>query len=133
MTETTQTKVFHTASASQVKEFRDCNRKWWLNKMLGLPMPKTAALDYGEKVHKQLEDYVNGKLEIAAMMPEAVELIQFIPKRDVTKLITEANLTLPKGNGWPVNVTGKIDLMGQRIPNPSIVDVIDWKTTSNFA
>lgn len=130
---TTELKTFHTASASQIKTWRDCHRKWWFDKILGLGQPTTQAMDFGTKVHAQLEDYVNGKIEIHQMMPQAVELLQYIPPADKYNRVTEAHLTIEKGNGWPVNVTGKIDLLAQDKENPGHVKVIDYKTTKNFA
>lgn len=126
-------KTFHTASASQVKTWRDCRRKWWYEKILGLPTPTSAAMAFGTKVHAQLEDYVEGKIKLQQMMPEAVELLKYIPDPKEHKLITEAHLTIPAGSGWAVNVTGKIDLMAQPSASPQLIKVIDYKTTKNFA
>ena len=131
--EVTPLKTFHTASASQVKTWRDCRRKWWYEKIAGLPTPTSAAMAFGTKVHAQLEDYVNGKIKLAQMMPEAVELLQYVPDAKTHKLVTEAHLTIPKGNGWAVNVTGKIDLLAQPAATPQLINVIDYKTTKNFA
>lgn len=128
---TTELKTFHTASASQVKTWRGCNRKWWYDKILGLGQPTTAAMDFGTKVHAQLEDYVNGKIQVGQMMPEAVELLQHLPQNH--HLITEQKLTIPKGDGWPVQVTGLIDLLAQDKESPELIHVIDYKTTGNFA
>ena len=128
---TPELKTFHTASASQVKTWRGCNRKWWYDKILGLGQPTTAAMDFGTKVHAQLEDYVNGKIEVGQMMPEAIELLQYLPQNH--HLITEQKLTIPKGDGWPVQVTGLIDLLAQDKESPELIHVIDYKTTGNFA
>lgn len=131
--EATPLKTFHTASASQVKTWRDCRRKWWYEKIMGLSTPTSAAMAFGTKVHAQLEDYVEGKIKLQQMMPEAVELLKYIPDPNEHKLIPEAHLTIPAGNGWAVNVTGKIDLLAQTIAAPQQIKVIDYKTTKNFA
>jgi RecB family exonuclease len=36
-------------SASQIKTFKDCPRKWYYQKILGIPTPSTASTDLGSK------------------------------------------------------------------------------------
>ena len=46
------------ASASQIKTFRRCSRKWWFEKIAGYRSPTSAAAELGKKIHSQLENYL---------------------------------------------------------------------------
>ena len=48
-------------SASQISTFLDCPRKWYLNKIVGLDSPSSAATELGGDVHTQLEAYLRGE------------------------------------------------------------------------
>ena len=43
------------ASVSQIKTYRDCPRKWWWNKVVGLPTAGSEATELGGYVHAILE------------------------------------------------------------------------------
>jgi len=51
----TQNRPWKHASVSQIKTFRDCPRKWWWNKIVGLPTPSSEATEIGSYVHAILE------------------------------------------------------------------------------
>ena len=66
---------FVRASASQIKTFRDCPVKWFFGSILRIETPKSASLAFGSRIHQQMEDYVDGKVEIKDMDSEAVVLL----------------------------------------------------------
>lgn len=47
-----------TYSASQLRTFHDCARKWFFNKVLRYPDPAGPAAELGKSLHKQVEDYI---------------------------------------------------------------------------
>jgi hypothetical protein len=50
-------KIEH-VSASQLKTFRRCNRKWWWNKIAGIPIKETEAMVRGKVIHGMIEHYL---------------------------------------------------------------------------
>lgn len=46
-------------SPSQLETFTRCQRKWWFEKIAGLRSPSTPRQEYGQLLHKQLENWVN--------------------------------------------------------------------------
>ena len=52
-------KTFTHVSPSQITTFEHdvggCNRKWWLHKIAGYPLPGNAATALGEQVHASIE------------------------------------------------------------------------------
>ncbi len=142
-------KQFVQASASQISTFRDCPRKWWIEKVLGIKVPASQSQQFGSKVHEQLEHFVLNKIKVTSMMAEAVELIKYIPDKTKFKLVVEpcvvlggtvkqaakggrATSTPTPGSDWLVPVLGFIDLAALAIQDPSRAEVIDWKTTKSF-
>jgi CRISPR/Cas system-associated exonuclease Cas4 (RecB family) len=57
-------KPWKRSSPSQVSSFRRCPRRWWYDKIAGLPRPKHPAAELGERVHAVAERYLLGELEI---------------------------------------------------------------------
>ena len=45
-------------SASQIKTYRRCSRKWWFEKIAGHRSPTSAAAELGRQLHAQLENYL---------------------------------------------------------------------------
>jgi RecB family exonuclease len=45
-------------SPSQCETFDQCRRKWWLNKVRGLPTPKTSSQVFGTVLHSVCERYL---------------------------------------------------------------------------
>lgn len=50
-------------SASQIKTFRECNRKWFKQKIKQISVPETRAMTIGKDVHSALETWANTGLE----------------------------------------------------------------------
>lgn len=57
-------KTFEQASASQIKTFRECERKWALGKLAGLRAPETESQLRGTRIHRILELYLKGEAPI---------------------------------------------------------------------
>lgn len=53
------------ASASSLKLLKECNRKWYFEKVMGLkpPVKSQAALNRGSELHKIVEAYLEGKTD----------------------------------------------------------------------
>ncbi len=52
---------YHLFSASQIDTFLDCRRKWAWDKIARIPRPSNSGAVVGDRVHHQLEDYLDGK------------------------------------------------------------------------
>lgn len=51
----------HYFSPSQIETFSSCQRKWAFGSMLGMRVPQTKGQALGDEVHKQLENYLQGR------------------------------------------------------------------------
>ena len=116
-------KAWKHASASQIKTFSRCNRKWWFEKIAGITSPSSAAAELGRRLHTELEEYfLTGKaLESPILLAGAPDL----PPRDANLLVEEeVRLTAPD---MAVPIVGVIDLveLDER-------RITDHKTTSDF-
>lgn len=131
-------KAWNHASPSQIKTFRMCKRKWFWEKIVGLPSPGTAATAFGVQVHALLEAYLKGgqppsgnTLHGRAALPG----LRFLPDpADVRPADVERSfqLLLP---GAKAPLHGVIDLVEPQHKDHNGVwlpRVTDHKTTSNF-
>jgi RecB family exonuclease len=117
-------------SASQITTFRDCPRKWYLDKIVGLERPSTPATALGSAVHAVLEAYLRGEVDTLEGDTEAHRIAQqgfdHLPQRgghlDV-ELSLEADMPLSDA---VVPVKGFIDLIDHESG-----EIIDHKTSSN--
>lgn len=122
--------VINHVSASQIDEFSRCERKWYYNKVVGLPKPPTKSTELGESIHLQIERfYETGTLpehpsaRLLAddpRLPERGEglMIEYPASRNLG--LTAAGITLQ----------GRIDLVNAR--DPEHPHIWDWKSTSNL-
>jgi hypothetical protein len=113
-------------SPSQIKTVRRCARRWWWQKIKGLPDPAGRAAQEGQRIHKVTEDALGkGKPTTdacaLALMEEAGVLGHRFDPADLELKFTA------QPTGYPVNVAGVIDLV-ERDANR----ITDWKTTSNL-
>lgn len=124
-------------SASQIKAFRLCPRKWFFRSVLKVRHPPTAAMRYGTKVHKELESalsaetvdlgpeskFVLADLARAGLDPESIGRAQgFTCELSIKSLGLElAGLT----------VLGYIDLIWYD-PDTRTVHIPDYKVRSSF-
>ena len=137
-------------SASQVKTFQRCNRKWYFEKIMGKRGPSTHAQRRGTAIHEALEIYIKtgeivdevhtnvitGRVIPSPTGPANEEETSetFLVRRfvEATKehidhekvVAVEGNMRLETYEGGP-DWIGFIDLLTTK-------RVIDYKTTSNF-
>ena len=114
-------------SASQLKTYHDCPRKWFFAKVLGYPEPTSPAAELGRKLHAEVEAYF-----VDGVVPETLEarlLLEGLPERR-DDLVVEGQATIhvyPGRNDGP-RFTGFIDLIEPADP----VVIWDHKTTSSL-
>lgn len=125
----TEHRVPH-VSASQITTFRDCPRKWYLNKIVGLQSPSTSATELGSQVHATLEAYLRGEADVIGTEDEIGEIArsgtEHLPARGdhlEVELSLEEHMPLLDA---PVLVKGFVDLIDHRND-----EIIDHKTSSN--
>lgn len=109
-------------SASQIKTFRRCARKWWFEKIQGYVSPPTRATELGRAVHAELEGYLlTGVKPVSAI---ALAGLSYLPSHK-ENLLVEKEFELTTGLGK--KAIGFIDLV-----EPDHRRVTDHKTTSDF-
>ncbi len=140
-------------SKADPNQYGGCLRRWFFCYVLGKKEPFTASQKVGVETHGQIENYLTtgekflgpiamaGARFIPAPGPEnAVEFTMVVTERvGEIDVIRQAPLTAA---GIPVvgfgdllirNAADYVDDEGDRRPNrPGTVEVVDWKTTSNF-
>lgn len=138
-----QARVLPHLSASQVKTWRQCHRKWALEKLWFERSPQTVAQATGTAIHACAEEYLKGDgswnspekhdpAHIAIILQAANAGNLPSPGPD---LLIEQEIRLPLGDGLP-DMLGYIDLVNPRTPwsdefgNLLILD--DHKSTSDF-
>jgi CRISPR/Cas system-associated exonuclease Cas4 (RecB family) len=111
------------ASASQIKTFTRCERKWWFEKIAGYTSPPSAAATLGRDLHAELEDYfLTGKELESPILKVGFDAL---PPRDAN-LLVEENIRLTEP-GMAAPIVGVIDLV--ELDDRRITD---HKTTSDF-
>lgn len=117
-------------SASQITTFRDCPRKWYLNKIVGLQSPSTSATELGSQVHATLEAYLRGETDVVGTEDEIGEIArsgtEHLPERGdhlEIELSLEEHMPLLDA---PVLVKGFVDLIDH-----ANGEIIDHKTSGN--
>jgi CRISPR/Cas system-associated exonuclease Cas4 (RecB family) len=125
----TEHRVPH-VSASQITTFRDCPRKWYLNKIVGLQSPSTSATELGSQVHATLEAYLRGETgvigtedEIGEIARSGAEHLPEVGDHLEIELSLEEHMPLLDA---PVLVKGFVDLIDH-----SKDEIVDHKTSSN--
>ena len=118
---------FEHASASQIRLYRRCPRKWYYNKIEGLPTPTSKAAELGKKIHAELENYL--KFGIVPKSAIAKAGIDFLPDPNVELgLMVEEKIDLITDD-LPVPIIGFADLI-EDISGE--IRITDHKTTSSF-
>jgi len=109
------------ASPSQLRDWRRCRRRWYLGKILRVPVPSKPSQEKGKAHHASAEGWL---LRGEAPDPVVTAGIDLLPPPPVPAWHVEAlfGLWVPP---WPVPVVGKIDLL-----EPDHDRVTDHKTTS---
>lgn len=114
-----------TVSASSIKDFRDCPRKWYTRKIVGIKSPPTAATTRGTRLHALFEGSVGkGRPTRHPRVLAALEEVTWLP---ASARLVEAPLVNWTLGG--VQVAGRHDL-AQIDENTAIVT--DLKSTKSF-
>ena len=113
-------------SASQIKTFSLCPRKWHYSKFAGLPRPAPSpAILLGKEIHAQLETYL-----LHGTPPthrRASSSLRYLPASPVPPGDVEREIRIPTRPGLPP-VLGYIDLI---IPGP-VPEIVDHKTMGSW-
>lgn len=124
-------KTLTAISPSQIETFLSCERKWWLNKILGLPIPQHPSAALGEHVHKGQETYLETGDEAAvhALAKGTLPILRELRERKLAgSVFMERSLKRQLRNG--LGMAGRIDILDMT-ERPTLV--LDWKTTGNVA
>lgn len=131
-------------SVSQIQTFDvgtdgGCPRKWYYDKVVGLPRASTEAQNKGTKAHSELEHYLKTGEDVLSPMVRAGR--RFIPK-PMVHLLVEHAFTPRELDVRGIPMVGYIDVVnesgyyltdqGEEIAEDA-PEVIDWKTTKDFA
>ena len=112
-------------SASRIKLFHTCARKWYYKYIEEIPDPQTQATNFGSDIHKQIEQYYLANKTPDA--PHAFALLQHLPKPSPT-LVVEKAFSIPiEIAGIDCLIRGASDLIDTETHT-----IYDHKTTSNF-
>lgn len=129
MSRVVQAGQLKSVSASQINTYWDCKRKWYFDKVMGMPQPETEALGRGTRIHEQMEKwYELGQMPTYPSAIAALELPEVPPRSDSLVIEEPRNYGLGlMAAGVPVR--GRIDM---RIPpKDGVFRILDWKSTSN--
>ena len=118
-----QLKEWKSASASQVKTFSRCQRKWFFEKRVGLPTPTSPAAALGTKIHAELEEYL---LHGTALTSDIARCGRYLLPTKDDNILVEHEILL-QDDALPVPLKGIIDLveLDER-------RITDHKTTGAF-
>jgi RecB family exonuclease len=114
-------------SASQITTFRDCARKWYLQKIVKLPSPSTAATQLGGEVHAELENWLRDGTPFSEGLAGDVAKsgAHLVPLDRPIEIELSLDKSLPIADS-PVRVLGFIDAL-----YPAHARILDHKTSSN--
>jgi len=114
-------------SASQITTFRDCARKWYLQKIVKLPSPSTAATKLGGEVHEQLENWLRDGAPFSEGLAGDIAKsgAHLVPLDRPIEIELSLDKSLPIHDS-PVRVLGFIDAL-----YPGSGRILDHKTSSN--
>lgn len=133
-------------SVSSVTKFDErqvggCERKWWYDKVMGLEEPQQFEQKLGVQAHGQIEHHLQTGADTLAPFVRVGKI--YIPEPGpglhVERHFTPENRELV---GADVPFDGYIDLVNEReqtitsqgkvIWEPHVIEVVDWKTTSDI-
>lgn len=124
-------------SATQMKTFEMCERKWALEYLHKLRAPPSSSMQMGSALHKQIENWY--LLGIEPPAPLARAALRNLPQKGSGLLAIEKPLTNKDAAGkmQPVLVTtrpwvGFIDLLFQPLGETKVVQIYDHKTTKSL-
>lgn len=112
-------------SASRIKLYTTCPRKWAFKYLENLPEPSTQATNFGSTIHKEVEEYYLNATKPNTL--HATALLRHLPQPS-TKIKAEASFSfLYPIDAVTVNFRGAVDLIDTETNT-----VFDHKTTSNL-
>lgn len=123
--------VLKSVSASQIRNWQQCQRKWWFEKVGGFKPEATAPQQQGEMLHNSLERYFKyGEALTHESSQRAVELIN-APRKILLLSEYPKNYKLNLlAAGVPVK--GRIDLLDLNPLKRGVLRILDFKTSNNF-
>jgi CRISPR/Cas system-associated exonuclease Cas4 (RecB family) len=114
-------------SASQIKTFTSCQRRWWAEKIAGWQAPPNGSFALGTAIHGQMEAFV--ELGTLPAHPSALKAASDLPLRSPHAFV-ELKLTDPTISVAGVPFKGSIDWVEKK---GGEVSIIDYKSTSGFS
>ena len=120
-------------SPSQVDTFTLCNRKWWLNKIMGLEIPAHPSAVIGSAMHAELETYLeHGDPKVLG--PIARAGLELLPKPGTVIIEHDISPLGLTAGGLPA--LGRIDCLDLRSDPPEVLDHksigdLKWAKTSD--
>jgi hypothetical protein len=112
-------------SASRIKLYTTCPRKWAFKYLENLPEPSTQATNFGSTIHKEVEEYYLNAAKPSTL--HATALLRHLPQPS-PKIKAEASFSfLYPIDAVTVNFRGAVDLIDTETNT-----VFDHKTTSNL-
>lgn len=117
-------------SASQLKTFDLCERKWVLENLYKLRPPETLALKLGTALHKQIEDWYLLGIVPPSLLAQAG--LKNCPPKGSGLIAIEKSLTDPSLKINETPFFGFIDLIFQPVGVTDWVRIIDHKSTKGL-
>ena len=115
-------------SASQLKTYKECARRWSWNKLAGFEHGDTPATLLGTELHAQIESYLQGgAIDFTKRTGAMVSAgLAFMPKPLTPGMFVERGFNFPGNNA---DYSGRIDC---ELDHEAPKVVIDWKSCSDF-
>lgn len=126
--------AFEHVSASSIKLFESCPRRWHYRYILGRKESTSPSMELGSAVHAVLEDF----LRTGVFQGEGIPLMiaksgsALLPDPSSKDLQIEVSLDEYPLKGLPIPFKGFIDCLVLPRGEDEIPEVIDHKTTSSF-
>lgn len=114
-------------SASQVKTYQACPRKWWYEKVAGYRTGSTTAQAFGTMIHGQMETWLQGGAEPEHPVARAGMVLCPSPSPDLGIEVEMLPALTLAGVPW----VGRIDLLAPPLGDLGPL-VLDHKTTSDY-
>lgn len=123
-------------SATQIKAFLGCPRKWALSYLSGVPRQETAALKFGTDLHASIASYLRDRVSwtlepeshLGQLTQDMARLVQ--PPKDALVEPEDLHFSLPAEVGAPIGSTAYFRPDVFWIVDGDHGDLIDWKSTS---
>lgn len=125
-------------SFSALSEFESCPYRSFLAKVKKLPQPSSPALDRGNAVHKQAEDFIQGiNAEVTKDLQKVKDELEFL-REEYTNGRVEVEGEWAFDENWAItewsgkNTWNRMKLDVFLEESPSSCRIIDWKTGKKF-